>query len=60
MADWQKYLSPHGQSKEACEYVIRRFSNAEIHSNNLLVQRWIQYSKACLEEILCKEEQETC
>ena len=50
MIDWQKYLSPHGQTKEACEYVIRRFSNAEIHSNNMLVQRWIECSRECLKE----------
>ena len=50
MADWQKYLSPHGQNKEACEYVIRRFENAEMHKTNLLVQRWVECSKQCLEE----------
>jgi len=50
MADWEKYLSPHGQSKEACEYVIRRFENNELHKNNLLVQRWVECSKQCLEE----------
>lgn len=50
MSDWEKYLSPHGQSKEACEYVVRRFADNEMHNNNLLVQRWIECSKQCLKE----------
>jgi len=50
MSDWETYLSPHGQSKEACEYVIRRFENAEIHKDNMLVKRWVEYSKQCLKE----------
>lgn len=61
VATWQKYLSPHGQSKAACEYVVRRFGDIpEEYADHLLMKRWVQYSKACLEEILRKEEQETC
>jgi hypothetical protein len=52
MFDWKKYLSPHGQSKEACEYVLRRFGNIpEEYSSNLLMKRWVECSKQCLEEL---------
>lgn len=60
MLDWKKYLSPHGQSKQACEYVIRKFDNSEMYSEHLLINRWVECSKLCLQEILRNEEQETC
>jgi len=53
MADWQKYLSPHGQSREACEYVVWRFGNIpEEYTDHLLMKRWVECSKQCLEEMV--------
>jgi hypothetical protein len=41
--------------------VVRRFGDIpEEYTDHLLMKRWVQYSKACLEEILRKEEEETC
>lgn len=48
--NWQTRLSPHGQTKEVCEYVIRRFSNNAMYKDNLTVQGWIEASKQCLKE----------
>lgn len=51
MSDWEKYLSPHGQSKEACEYVVRRFGGIpEEYANHSLMKRWVECSKQCLKE----------
>jgi hypothetical protein len=53
MADWQKYLSPHGQSRAACEYVVWKFGNIpEEYTDHLLMKRWVECSKQCLEEMV--------
>jgi len=48
MSDWKKYLSPHGQSKQACEYVIAKFGN--YNGDHLLIKRWVECSRDCLKE----------
>jgi len=48
MADWKKYLSPHGQSKQVCEYVVSKFG--DYAGDNLGLKRWVECSKQCLED----------
>jgi len=55
MAEWEKYLSPHGQRKETCEYVVGRFDLTPEYRNNATIRRWVECSKMRLAEI-AKEE----
>ena len=55
MTQWEKYLSPHGQTKQVCEYVVGRFDLTSEYRNNTTIRRWVECSKMRLAEI-AKEE----
>jgi hypothetical protein len=46
---WTKVLTPHGQSKDTCEMVVKNFDKPE-YVNHQGVQIWVKASKECLKE----------
>lgn len=44
-------LTYHGKTKDACEWVIEKYKNYKLYSDNTTVQQWVKDSEEMLNEL---------